>query len=494
MKPGELLKKKHNAHRPDRGNRQDMEFLPAALEILETPTSPIRVAFIWFICLLTALVLLWSWFGKFDIVATAQGKIQPAGRVKTIQSLESGKTKGISVRNGDFVKAGDVIVELDDTEIVADVTAKLARVHALTAEISRRNSFVTALEAWKRRDIWAESDVEVISHFKLPSNIPPALQKREQVVFEADMRGLLASLDSLAAQRNQRHSEIEGLNLAVVAQKNLVETLDERVAMRTKLAESSVSSRAQVIDAMQAQQEAAASLADKLAQLRAAEAAFKVATSEGIKLIETAIADNASRKLEAERNIDEMEQELIKADSRRKLMTIRSPISGTVQLSSLTAAGQVIASGTELMRIVPDDVQMEIEAFLPNKDIGFVEADQPAIIKVEAYPFTRYGILEGRVVRVSSDAIPEPDAQQMESTIAQNARSTMPTGNVPRVQNLVFPITIGLERASLSVEGRTMPVSPGMGVTVEIKTGQRRILEYLFSPLAQIASEAMGER
>jgi len=113
---------------------------------------------------------------------------------------------------------------------------------------------------------------------------------------------------------------------------------------------------------------------------------------------------------------------------------------------------------------------------------------------VEAYPFTRFGILEGKVTRVSSDAVPEPDAQQMESTITQNARSAVPTGNVPRVQNLVFPITISLDRTELLVEGRSMYVTPGMGVTVEIKTGQRRILEYLFSPLAQISSEAMGER
>lgn len=185
---------------------------------------------------------------------------------------------------------------------------------------------------------------------------------------------------------------------------------------------------------------------------------------------------------------------LAAANQAALFLTIRSPIDGTVQLSSITLTGQVIAPSTELMRVVPEDATLEIEAFLPNKDIGFVEAGQTAIIKVEAYPFTRFGILEGKVIRVSSDAVPEPDAQQMESTIAQNARSSVPTGNVPRVQNLVFPATISLDKTELLVEGRSMSVTPGMGVTVEIKTGQRRILEYLFSPLAQISSEAMGER
>ncbi|MHC5234361.1 HlyD family type I secretion periplasmic adaptor subunit [Brucella sp. LJL56] len=469
-----------------------MEFLPAALEILETPASPVRMAFLWFICALAVTALMWGWFGKFDIVATAQGKIQPTGRVKIIESLESGKTKAVPVRNGDLVKTGDVLVALDDTEIAADQIAKLGTFNALRAETMRRTTLLAVLDEWKAHGIWDRDSGGPSLAF--PDDIPANVRQREQAVFAADLRGIIASLDSLAAQRLQRQAEIVGLTEAIKAQATLVETLNERVIMRSKLVKSSSGSRAQVIDAMQEHQEADSALADKKAQLKAAEAALDVATAEGIKLLETLAADNASKKLEAERNSDGLEQEVVKAKKRRELMTITSPIDGTVQLSSITTVGQVIAPNTELMRIVPADAKLEIEAFLPNKDIGFVEAGQPAIIKVEAYPFTRFGILDGRVVRVSADAIPEPDAQQMESTVAQNARSTVPTGNVPRVQNLVFPVTIGFDATTLMVDGRPMPVVPGMGVTVEIKTGQRRILEYLFSPLTQITSEAMGER
>lgn len=475
-------------------NRQDLEFLPAALEILETPASPVRIGFLWFICVLVVAALLWGWFGKFDIVATAQGKIQPAGSVKSIESLESSNTKSVSVRNGDVVKAGDVFVALDDAEIRADETAKIGTFNALRAEIIRRTTLLAKLDEWKGGGIWNAYNNTLYPSLSFPEDIPESLRAREQAVFEAELRGITASLDSLAAQRRQRQVEIEGLTEAIMAQAALVETLNERVTMRSKLVQSSSGSRAQVIDAMQEHQEADSALADKRAQLKTAEAALDVATAEGAKLLETVIAENAGKKLEAERNSDELEQEVIKAGTRRKLMTITSPIDGTVQLSSVTTVGQVIAPNTELMRIVPADATLEIEAFLPNKDIGFVEAAQPAIIKVEAYPFTRFGILEGRVICVSTDAIPEPDAQQMESTISHNARSTIPTGNVPRVQNLVFPVTIGLDATTLLVEGRPMPVATGMGVTVEIKTGQRRILEYLFSPLAQITSEAMGER
>ncbi|KAA9361434.1 HlyD family type I secretion periplasmic adaptor subunit [Ochrobactrum quorumnocens] len=490
LKKGKIPRQLRNPSR----NRQDMAFLPAALEILETPASPIRIAFVWFICVLVVTALLWGWFGKFDIVATAQGKIQPTGRVKIIESLENGKTKAVPVRNGDRVKAGEVLVALDDAEIKAEETAKLAMLHAFKAEVVRRTSLLGVIEAWQQQRLWTGIDSSTSISLVLPEKIPTSMRLREEVVFRADLHGIKASLASLAAQRSQRQAEIAGLNGSIRAQATLVATLNERVSMRTKLVQSASGSRAHLIDAMQDYQEAASALADKQGQLKAAEAALEVATAEGIKLLQTAASDNANRKLEALRRIDELEQEVIKARTRRNLMTILSPINGTVQLSSITTIDQVIASGTELMRIVPSDATLEIEAFLPNKDIGFVAAGQSAIIKVEAYPFTRFGLMEGKVIRVSSDAIPEPDAQQMESTITKNARSTIPTGNVPRVQNLVFPVNVGLNKTTLMAEGRDMPVTSGMSVTVEITTGKRRVLEYIFSPIAQIASEAMGER
>lgn len=146
------------------------------------------------------------------------------------------------------------------------------------------------------------------------------------------------------------------------------------------------------------------------------------------------------------------------------------------------------------MRVVPLVGPIEIEAYLPNKDIGFVSAGMAAVIKIEAFPFTRFGVVEGKVVQVATDAIPEPDAQQIEGAAAKEIESLIPIGNVQRMQNLVFPVTVRPNRTTITVNGRVMPLKPGMAVTVEIKTGRRRILEYLFSPIAKVGSEAMGER
>jgi hemolysin D len=175
-------------------------------------------------------------------------------------------------------------------------------------------------------------------------------------------------------------------------------------------------------------------------------------------------------------------------------MTIASPIDGTVQSSSINTVGQVVTTGVELMRIVPDNSTLEVEAYLPNSDIGFVSVGQRAVVKVEAFPFTRFGVIRGHVTAVAKDAIPEPDANQVEGDPTKQLQATVPTTNVQRVQNLVFPVTVELDAGTMSVDGHIVPLSPGMAATAEIKTGKRRILEYLFSPIVEVTSQAMQER
>jgi hemolysin D len=145
------------------------------------------------------------------------------------------------------------------------------------------------------------------------------------------------------------------------------------------------------------------------------------------------------------------------------------------------------------MRIVPEGATLEIEAYLANKDVGFVKPGQKAVVKIESFPFTRYGTLEATVGRVASDAIPEPEAQQAEGDEARRQKEKT-FGGGQRTQNLVFPVTLKPARTKMNIDGQTIPLTPGMAVSVEIATGNRRILEYIFSPLVETASQAMKER
>ncbi|OWV90399.1 HlyD family type I secretion periplasmic adaptor subunit [Rhizobium sp. R693] len=480
--------------RPPKRSRADNAFLPAALEILETPASPIRMAFLWFISVVVISALVWSYFGTFDIVATAQGKIQPTGRVKVIQSIETGKTTSVPVVNGTRVKAGDLLVHLDETELKSDEDGIVSELEALKAEILRRKAVVETAHQWQADDIWLTKGATIGESLDLPATLSADLREREAAIYRADLSQLEAALANIAAQRAQSQATIARLEQTIKAQSTLVATLTERVGIHNALIDQSAGTRASLIDAMETQQKEMAVLTEETGQLTEAHASLAVAASDGEKTLATFIADNISRQGEAARRADTLEQQLIKAEKRRQSMTITSPIDGTVQASAITTVGQVVTSGAELMRIVPGDGTLEVEAYLPNRDIGFVAVDQPVVVKIEAFPFTRYGTLNGRVTAVARDAIPEPDAGQLEGDPAKALQSIVPIANAQRVQNLVFPVTVKLDAHDIDVEGQRQPLSPGMSVTVEIKTGKRRILEYLFSPLAEIASGSMKER
>ena len=165
-----------------------------------------------------------------------------------------------------------------------------------------------------------------------------------------------------------------------------------------------------------------------------------------------------------------------------------------MQQLAVTTVGQVVSSGQSLMTIVPRDGPIEIEALVLNQDIGFVEAGQQAVIKVEAFPFTRFGTIPGTITKVSRDAVEEREAQGLADGSQAGRSGAQPGANGGRGQNLVFPATVRLEQTSIDIDGKQIALSPGMAVTVEVKTGQRRALDYLLSPLRDIASSSGRER
>ena len=490
----QVVKPPRRPSKPQRRTKIENEFLPAALEILETPASPIRTAFIWFIAVVVAATLLWSYLGTFDIVSTAQGKIQPTGRVKVVQSIEVGKTRSVPVTNGSRVKAGDVVVQLDDTELSSDEEAMAVNLQAYRGEMIRRKAVLATVEHWRAEGIWTSEKPIPEALLAFADDTPFSIREREQSIYQADLSQLAASLGNLAAQHIQQQATVARLEQTIIAQKRLVDTLNERVAIRSTLVDQEAGSKAGVIDALETSQKEEATLAEETGQLEEAKASLSVTTSDGEKTVRTFVADNVQKAGDASRQADELERQLVKARKRRESMTITTPIDGTIQSSSINTVGQVVTTGVELMRIVPDNSALEVEAYIPNSDIGFVSVGQPAVVKIEAFPFTRYGVIHGRVTAVATDAIPEPDASQLEGDPTKQLQATVPTTNVQRVQNLVFPVTIKLDSGIMNVDGNSVMLSPGMAATAEIKTGKRRILEYLFSPIVEVTSQAMQER
>ncbi len=483
--PATTTPAKSPAPRRVRLGRGDHEFLPAALEILETPLSPVRSGMIVTICAFVAVAIAWSWFGRVDIIATAQGKIQPVGRTKTIQPLETGKVASVAVENGARVKAGDVLVRLDPGETQADEGTLQADIGSERAEVLRRTAALS---------LASDRALAPVPRITFGADIPPAIATREQRVLAQDIAQLASTVASLDGQVKEKTAERDRLQATIDAQQSLVAILKERVDMRQILEASKSESRAKVIDALELMQTQAATLAGERGQVGEIAASLGRLQRDIDKSFAAFSAENAQKLADAERLMDGNVEKLAKARLKTADMTLRSPIDGTVSGSTVTSVGQVLTVGEQVMQIVPSDTKLEIECYLPNADIGFVRMNQDAVVKIDSFPFTDYGTIDGRVTRVAHDAIPQPDADQREQNPAAAARDGGLFGGAQRFQNLVFPVTLTMDRTTMTSEGSEVPLVPGMAVTVEIKTGTRRILSYLFSPILQVATTAFRER
>ena len=466
------------------GEGSDREFLAPALEILETPASPVHLAFLWIICALVVVGLGWAYFGRIDIIASAQGKFQPTGRVKVIEPVETGRVAAIRATNGSMVQAGDVLVELDSSAAEADLGAAKDALASARAETLRRQA---ALAAAKAHAFSPPTPIE------WPSDTAPTLREREDRVLAADLGQLGATLASFDAQRAQKTAERQMLLQTIATQKNLVATLQQRVDMRTKLLESQSGAKAAVIDATETLQYQQTQLATQEQQLASLSAGIDVIARDSEKAVETFLSDDAQKLDDAERRVEDAREKVAKAESAVDHLTLRAPIAGRVQSSVIANVGQVVTSGQEVMRVVPQDSKLEIEAYVLNRDFGFVSLGQEAVVKVESFPFTRYGSIEAHVTRIAKDAIPAPDASAIEGDPARPTRTDGYAGG-ERTQNLVFAVELEPEVSAMRVDGVERPMTSGMAVTVELKTGSRRLLEYLFSPLIEVASRAMRER
>ena len=464
-----------------RMDKVDREFLPAALELLETPPSPVRVAAIWLIGLFFAAALVWSYFGWLEIYAVAQGRIQPSGRSKVVQPLDPGRVVGIAVENGSRVEAGDLLVELDSRETGADREEQKRDLESALAEAARRRAAIAAAR------------LGGVLKIVYPAGSSEDIIARENGVLAADLAQLSSNRANLLAQRAERLATRDRLKASIAAREKLIAVNKEHVNMREALSQTKSASRAQVIETLQQYEAQVTTQAGEKGQLVENEAALVTLERKLEETTTQFIADQTQKLAESERKADHLKGELIKAATKHERTRLTAPIAGTVQQLAVTTVGQVVSSGQPLLTIVPLGAPIEIEALIQNKDIGFVEAGQKAVVKFESFPFTRYGTVDGAVVKVSRDAVDDREASALSDPKA-GIRPQSATADVARNQNLVFPATIALAKTVINVDGKNIPLSPGMAVTVEVLTGKRRALDYILSPLKEVTSNSAHER
>ncbi|HXT08613.1 MAG TPA: HlyD family type I secretion periplasmic adaptor subunit [Roseiarcus sp.] len=490
---------------PVRG--RDREFLPAALEILETPPAPLPVALMLALCAFLAVALAWSFFGRLDVHAVAPGKIETVSLSKVVQPFDNGKIAAIDVANGQRVKAGEVLLELDPAEALADAHAARDAHFEDLAEIARRAYAIAVartLDAREATDSTAKdferaaieaAILQAEAKIGFAANIPANIRLRQRAVMAADLRALADQLAALDRQIAQKEATSQRLNMSIAFENELMVTLNDRVHTRQQAIKLKVGTKINLYDAKEELQKSQSQLASDQGQLIETEAALNELRSEKYKAISQFIADNENKAVDAARKADDAKQSLAKADAKLGRTKLVAPIDGIAQQLTVTTIGQVVTTGQQLLVVAPSQGPIQVEALVANLDIGFVKIGQTAVIKVDAFPFTRFGTLTGKVVDIAQQAVDETEAKRALANVTSSSNISPAQMSGPgQPESFVFPVTISLAQSAMKIGDSEMRLNPGMTVTAEIKTDSRRVIDYLLSPLTKVGSEAMHER
>lgn len=457
---------------------EETEFLPAALEIVGTPASPVGRAIGWTIVAIFCITLLWASFSQVDIVASAPGKIVAIGGTKVIQPFELGIVRAIHVHDGQQVRSGDLLIQLDPTINQSDRDRVRSDLIAAELEIARLKA--------------ALADVPN----PLDAFHPPAAAAAAQIEMQRDylikqMAEYRAKIDGLDHQVEQKGAERDTIQATIGKLSAVLPLVQQRVEIRKVSAEQEYTSRFQYLEMVQQLVEYQQELTiqrSKLSETKASLAALGQSRAQAVAEFHRTLFGQLA---EAERKADGLRYDLTKAEQKLEAQNLTAPVDGTVQQLAVHTIGGVVSPAQVLMAIVPSQSQMEIEAMIANRDVGFVHPEQTAEIKVDTFNFTKYGLLHGKVLTVSQDAIIRDKPVDHASEKAPGAENT---SSEPKGQDLSFSARVALDRTQMRVDEGLINLTPGMAVTVEIKTGSRSVLGYLLSPLLKYGHDSLRER
>ncbi len=445
--------------------REELQFLPAVLEIQETPPLPASRLILWGIMLFFGLALLWACCGQVDIVGIAAGKIIPSARVKVIQPLESGVVKRVLVEEGQMVKAGELLVQLDNTVSGADQSRLVEQKHALQLERARLLGLLKGLRPGKAGN--AADALALVA--------PPAQAESGQLrmahqqltqqfaAYRSRVRALDEEISERTQERNAITERIEQLDATIPL-------ISERARAYATLTRKNLIPRVQWLELEQERIEQ-----HKERDVQTNRFAMVSAAINNIRERQRGLRAEFTGQLLEEtaaknQEITAIDKELVKAGQRVRLERLTAPVDGTVQQLSVHTVGGVVTPAQQLMLIVPEEDALEVEAWVENKDIGFVHAGQSAEIKIETFPFTRYGTINGELMHISTDAVADER------------------------RGLVYRARVRMQSMRIWVKNKFVRLVPGMLVHVEVKMGRRRIIEYLLSPLLRYQDESIRER
>lgn len=449
----------------------EYEFLSPALEIEETPPSPLKRMLVWLIFGITVSAFLWSYFGRVDEVAVARGKVIPDGRVKVIQPLESGVIRAIHVEDGQKVKKEQVLIELDPTLKQADMesTEKSLLIHSsdkerLMAELNKKESSQQSAISGQEKEKGQKTNNA--GNGKVSKEIQE-YQKKLKSARESEYR---AREDALKLVIDQKESAFQAAGAILVKlEKTLPLVKEQEAALKTLYNEGIIGK----MDLLNKQKELYAIEQELEAQKKVVKQA-RDSLIEAKKNLHALMREREksilSEIVEKEKAISTIEGEVTKAKKKYELEMLTSPVDGTVHGLASHTIGGVVTPAQPVVTIVPEGTPLIIEAMALNQDIGFIKVGQDTEIKLDTFPFQKYGTINGKVVFISPDAFEDEKLGP------------------------VYKVKVKPDKLSIMVDGKEVALSPGMALSVEVKTGKRRIIEFFLSPIIKYAKESLTIR
>lgn len=408
----------------------ESEFLPSALSLQTRPVSPVGR---WTGRLIMGLLLgalIWSILGKVDIIVIGTGKVSPIGQPKVIAATEAAYVSALFVTEGSVVRAGDPLIQLDPRQVSSEEEKALGETRSMRLQHERSRALLAALDSGQT------------PQWRPLAGIDTASQERE-------MRQMMDIWQEYSSKRVRYEQEIAKLQ-------RVIPLLRARAADYADLLKSGDVARHAWAEKEQARIETEAQVQDMQVQLKVLVSETRKTTQESLR--------------EAERNLQAFEQDVRRASVRREQMLLKSPVDGVVQQLSVNTVGGVTPAAQPLMQIVPAKAPLEIVITVENKDIGFLEPGQDVNLKVVTYDYTKYGTIPGKVSRISANAVDDEK------------------------RGLIYYVGIEPERQWIEVKGERMPITAGQAINAEIRTGERRVIEYLLSPLVRHLKESLHER
>lgn len=409
------------------------EFLPIIAEIEEEPVNPLGRTMFWILVTLIGCTLLWLFFGKADVVVSARGKVIPDGEIKIIQPLETGVIRRILVKEGDFVRKGETLMEIDPSTTQPHLESLKANLEYINLERKRLNAASNGGPFGEANSDSARTQKSLYqtSLADLRNQLQAKRKEIQGIDEEISNYGKQLSINLAKEQRMNKVSDI-------IAKNDLEKVKAENTDYRSKIEEL------------------------RHQRAKAQEEANYIQSNFKTQNLNE-LADRDKKATEIDASIQEIE-------FRKKQQNIVSPVDGYVNTLLVHTVGGVVTPAEKLISVVPLNAPLIIKATVMNKDIGFIREKLPVLVKIDTFDFQKYGMINGVVKKVSKDSV---DDQRL---------------------GPIYDVYITPLNKTLMVEGRETPISTGMSLTAEIKVNKRRIIEFFIYPMIKYWNQAIQVR